>query len=192
MRSPVYWALLGLVIERAGYGYELLKRFERDFGEVLPISSDSHIYRALSVLQSKGLIEELPAGGGEHPSRQPRPHYRATAEGVCGYRNWLISQVHAGRRQSSLFLRELAVLIHEPQAALQVIAHCERVWLEEADRGPEPAAGSPPGDAASRLAAALSAEERRLVMQAQLPWIQYARRRFTALAEARIVADEPA
>jgi DNA-binding PadR family transcriptional regulator len=184
---------LGVVIERAGYGYELLKRFEREFGEVLPLSSDSHIYRALSVLEDKGLIEQVPPREvGQLPGRQPKPHYRATPEGVRGYRDWLIAQSGVGRRQTSLFLRELAGLVHEPQAALQVIAHCERVCLEQAVSGPEPAAGSKAGDAASTLAAALSAEERRLVMQGQLPWIQYARSRFTALAEAKIAGDEPA
>ena len=35
MQSPVNWALLGLVIERPSYAYELAKRFERTYGSVL-------------------------------------------------------------------------------------------------------------------------------------------------------------
>ena len=54
IRSPVYWALIGLVIERPSYGYELLKRFEREYGQMLPLSSESHVYRALTSCRSRG------------------------------------------------------------------------------------------------------------------------------------------
>jgi DNA-binding PadR family transcriptional regulator len=194
VRSPIYWAVLGLVIERAGYGYELLKRFERDYGEALPLSSDSHIYRALSVLESKGLIQQVPVRETDYQrqGRQPRPQYQATPAGVCGYRDWLIAQVQVDRRRSWLFVRELAVFVNEPRVALEIIERWERACLEEAERGHALCADGPVSDTASGLAAVLSAEESRLAMQAQLPWVHYARQRFTALVEAESASDEPA
>src|SRR5271168_3961392 len=78
MRSPVNWALLGLVIERPSYGYELVKRFQREYEDVLPLSSESHVYTALKALERRGLIEETPGKGG---GRQPKPCYHATATG---------------------------------------------------------------------------------------------------------------
>lgn len=35
MRSPLNWALLGLVIQRPSYGYELVQRFERIYEDAL-------------------------------------------------------------------------------------------------------------------------------------------------------------
>ena len=35
MRSPVNWALLGLIIERPSYAYNLAQRFERRYGDTL-------------------------------------------------------------------------------------------------------------------------------------------------------------
>ncbi len=48
MRSPINWGVLGLLIERPGYGYDLFHRFERTYGELLELSSPSQIYKALN------------------------------------------------------------------------------------------------------------------------------------------------
>jgi DNA-binding PadR family transcriptional regulator len=185
IRSPVYWALLGLVIERPSYGYELLKRFQREYGQMLPLSSESHVYRALDVLQGRGLIEEvLRAPAGPAPGRQPRPRYQSTIDGLRGYRDWLIARVRQDHRPSSLFARELAVFAREPDVALEIIECCEQAC---APNGREPAGV---GESDSRgevpdLAARLVSEESRLTMQATLPWVSYARSEFEALAKAR-------
>ena len=57
MRSPVNWAVLGLTIERPSYGYEILQRFERNYGELLKLSSPSQIYKALDSLME--LVPEV-------------------------------------------------------------------------------------------------------------------------------------
>jgi DNA-binding PadR family transcriptional regulator len=183
MRSPVSWGLLGLVIERPSYGYELVQRFERTYGDALELSSASQIYTALDTLARRALIEELPAdGAASGVVRQPKPHYRATAEGVQSYQEWLIAQVHQERRRSRLFALQLAAL--PPQAALAVIERYERACLEEAKRTPIPAA-DPSVDGASGLTARLVSEEERLTVGARLSWIEYARREFRALAAGR-------
>src|SRR5580704_2766418 len=80
MRSPVNWALLGLIIERPSYAYDLAQRFERRYGQALPLSNVGHIYTALGVLGDRGLVEEIP---GTRQGRQPRPRYRATEQGFA-------------------------------------------------------------------------------------------------------------
>lgn len=40
MRSPVNWTVLGLVIERSSYGWELWTRFERLYDDVMPTRTD--------------------------------------------------------------------------------------------------------------------------------------------------------
>src|SRR5438270_1100281 len=118
MQSAVHWALLGLVIERASYGYELAQRFEHAYAGMLNLSGVSYVYTALDALQRRGLIEEVP---GTRGGRQPKPRYRATEEGVHSYRERLTGQIRDDLRRARLFARQLAVFAHEPEVGLEII-----------------------------------------------------------------------
>ena len=183
IRSPVAWALLGLVIQRNGYGYELVKRFERVYDAVLPIKSDWHIYRALDGLKIRGLIEEVSASEEARAdgARQPKPRYRATEEGVRRYADWLVAYFGPSRRQSQLFVRQLGALAARPTVALAVLDRYERCCLDEHTGGldgPE----DPSGLDAARLVERLAAEEQRLFLAWILPWIHFARAQIEALS----------
>jgi DNA-binding PadR family transcriptional regulator len=174
MRSPVNWAVLGLTIERPSYGYEILQRFERNYGELLKLSSPSQIYTALDSLMDRGMIEATT----ETASRQPKLHYRATDEGVKLYQEHLVSQAEEERKRSSMFARELAALA--PEAALTVLDEYEQMCLSQATRS-RPGNGAP--EQSLTLADRLAAEDERLALEAKLPWIEFARRAL------RIAAD---
>jgi DNA-binding PadR family transcriptional regulator len=96
MHSQVNWSLLGLVIKRPSYAYELAKRFERTYDGVLSLSSVSHIYTALASLKDRSLIERVPGTGSE---AQRKPIYKATAHGIEEYRGWLLGQLGEDRRR---------------------------------------------------------------------------------------------
>ncbi len=174
MTSQVNWALLGLLIERPGYGYQVMQRFERAYGDVLPLGSDSHIYTALNELKSRGFIEETTGVGvvQSGTERQPKQSYQATDEGARRYREWMFAQAWEDRRQSRLFVRQLAAFEREPEVALEILDGYEKACLREASQMP-PA----PGGLADRLLA----EESRLAMEGRLPWVEYARSEFGAL-----------
>lgn len=178
IRSPAYWSLLGLIIERADYGYGLVQRFRRAYGDALPVSSDSHVYGGLAALERSGLIEVHTSRGG----RQPTPRYRATPYGVRAYADWLMSRIRVERLRSRLFARQLAALAREPELGFEVIEQYERACLEEEGSG---ALGCVASSASESLALALPAEQARLAAQAELPWISYARERFTTLLDQR-------
>jgi DNA-binding PadR family transcriptional regulator len=186
MRSPVNWALLGLVIERPSYGYELARRFERVYGDVQHVSGDSHIYKALDALEGRSLTRGTPEArvASSGTDRQPKRHYRATATGEHSYREQLIEQMREDRRRSQMLVRQLAVYTSEPLVALEILESIEAACVEEAVRAPIPSPpdGSPV-DVGSELIERLAAEESRLAMEAKLPWFMYARREFRALAE---------
>ncbi len=190
--------MLGLVIQRPSYGYELVQRFERTYGHVLELSSPSQIYTALDALERRELIEKLPPGEAPEPSRQPKPHYRPTPLGVESHAEWLIEQAQDERRRSHLFALQLAVL--GPRGALAILDRYEQACLRDAsvaarqsDKLGEGAIGAPapvtPGNAeggqVGELAARLSREEQHLSVQAHLAWIGYARRELGALAAGR-------
>lgn len=180
MQSAVHWALLGLVIERPSYGYELAHRFEHAYEGMLHLSGVSYVYTALDTLQRRGLIEEIP---GTRTGRQPRPRYRATPEGVLAYKERLIAQIREDFRRSRLFARQLAAFAHDPRTALEIIERYSEACLQEASGAPIPPAEEQQADTVSGLASRLVSEEGRLAMESRLPWVQYARREFEALAE---------
>ncbi len=180
LRSPVSWALLGLVIQRPSYGYELVQRFERTFADALDLSSLSQIYTALDTLRRRSLIEEFAVDDHESQHsgvRQPKPHYRATGEGVRHYEQWLVDQIHEERRRSRLFARQLSVL--PPRTALGIIERCERACLDEAK------SAHPGGEDGPPLADRLLCEEGRLAVEARLAWLEYARRELSAVVGER-------
>jgi DNA-binding PadR family transcriptional regulator len=184
MQSQINWALLGLVIERPSYAYELARRFERTYDGVLTLSSVSHAYTALAALRDRALIEELP---GTREGRQPKPHYRATPKGLEEYGQWLVGQLDEDVRRQRLFVLALATFTREPHTALEILSRYERACLEEAQRTPLPSRAVACAGGAPELAARLVAEEGRLALGAKLAWVEYARRELNALAGVRHV-----
>jgi DNA-binding PadR family transcriptional regulator len=182
MHSSVNWALLGLVIERPSYAYELAQRFEHTYEGVLALSSVSHVYTALAALRGRSLIEEVP---GTRVGRAGKAHYRATASGLEGYLQWLVGQVSEDRRRQQLLVLQLAGLRRNPDTALKVIERYEQACLAEASRLPIAGDAAASLDVSSQLRARLIAEEHRLAVGAKLTWIEYARREMKALISAR-------
>ncbi|HEY5343370.1 MAG TPA: PadR family transcriptional regulator [Solirubrobacteraceae bacterium] len=179
MHSPVNWALLGLIVERPSYAYELAQRFERTYGDALSLSSVSHAYVALGTLKERGLVEEL---AGTRTGRQPKPHYRATVAGMEEYHAWLIGQVAEERKRQQVFLLQLTALTRDSAKAVEILDAYEGACLDEnsATRIPAGEDGAP--DDARVLQARLIAEEKRLAIGAKIAWARFARSEIKALS----------
>jgi DNA-binding PadR family transcriptional regulator len=177
MHSTVNWALLGLVIERPSYAYELAMRFERTYAGALTVSSVSHIYTALATLRERGLVEEVPETQAAPRSRRG---YQATARGLSEHADWLVGQVSEERRRQRLLVAQLGALARTPARALEVLDAYERACLAEAAAAPR--AGGDEGPGTTRLVARLIGEETRLAIAAKLEWAQYARAQLRVLA----------
>ncbi len=190
MTSQFNWVVLGMVIKRPGYGYDLAKRYERDYGDVLPFRSISHTYGALNELKRRKLIEPVPWTGPESSrrERQPRPGYRATQRGRDSYRMWLHTQIDEPRRSWLLFVRLLGVLAPEPEAALEIIERYRLTLLSQAPKTQATAdrtERNEPMDEGARLVLRLTEEEQRLAPGKMLDWVEFAQREFEALAQNR-------
>jgi len=183
MASEVYWTLLGLVIERPSYGMGLYRRYERMYGDVLPVSEASHIYRGLTELLERGYVREMaaPRAAVAGMGRQPKPHYHATALGVRSYTDWLVDQVDVERKRQALWVRQLSTFIDEPSTALQVLGLYQSKCLGYAGKAGEPrddvAAGS-----REEMIERLVARRQRLVLGGQLSWLKHAISTFEARA----------
>lgn len=184
MRSPVNWTVLGLVIERQSYGWELWKRFERLYGDVLAVGSESNIYAALNKLRENGFIEEVEGSRSVVPdaTRQPKPHYRATPEGLEAYEAWVIAQAREHSRRSLQFARQLGAFAQQPQTALAILARYEQACLDDKEAR-IPTSSEFPARVVPGLADRLASSYGRSIKTATLGWIAYARQEFEALAK---------
>jgi DNA-binding PadR family transcriptional regulator len=185
MHSQISWTLLGLIIERSSHGYELLKRFERIYGDKLRLASNSHAYSALKALERHGLIETVP---GSDSGRQ-QAKYRASAAGLAAYHEWMRGQVAEDRRRHHVFLLQMTALHRDPEKALAILADYEKSCLSDDADGALPA----PGHAgALALQARLIAEEKRVTAGARVQWARYARSEIKAFARRdRIPGSHP-
>jgi DNA-binding PadR family transcriptional regulator len=177
MHSSVNWALLGLVIERPSYAYELAQRFERMYDGALPLSSVSVIYNALATLCQRGLVTLTP---GANETRRSRRRYEATPFGISEHAHWLIGRVSDERRRQRVLIAQLGALAHTPQLAFAALDEYERACLHELAAAPAPGANA--GAGTTRLVARLIAEETRLTLAARLRWVEYARAQLHELA----------
>jgi DNA-binding PadR family transcriptional regulator len=177
MNSPINWALLGLVIERPSYAYELAQRFERVYDGALSLSSVSHIYMALPALLERGLIEEI---AGEPGARRARRRYRATDLGHDEHARWVIRQVAEERRRQQLLITQLGAIAHERERTIELLDAYEQACLREI-------VATPPADThtagTTGLVRRLLGEETRLAVAAKLRWVQYARSELLAFTQ---------
>ncbi len=180
MHSPVNWALLGLVIERPSYAYELARRFERVYDGALSLSSVSHIYMALPALLERGLIEEIRSA---EPSKRSKRRYRATELGVAEHGQWIVRQVSEERRRRQVLVSQLGALAHEPQRAIELLDAYEQACLAEMSTAPP--AGIRAGGTTG-LVSRLLDEDTRLGLAAELRWTQYARSELVAYSRTRV------
>jgi DNA-binding PadR family transcriptional regulator len=180
MHSLVYWAVLGLVIERPSYAYEIVLRFERTYAGSLSIASPSHVYTALRNLRERGFVQNLPGTA----AAQSRRHWEATPLGISEHAGWLVSQVQDERRRQHILITQLGTLARKPQQAIAALEAYEHACIEEIAAVPAP--GSDEGAGTTPLIARLMAEETRLALTARLRWVQYARSQLQALPASQL------
>jgi DNA-binding PadR family transcriptional regulator len=183
MHSIVNWALLGLVIERPSYAYELAHRFERTYEGALSLSSVSHVYTALATLRERRLVQEASTTQASAP--RSRRRYEATALGLSEHARWLVEQVSEERRRQRLIVQQLGALARSPSRALDALDAYEGACLSEAAAAPPHGGDQGPGT--TRLVARLIGEESRLAIAARLEWVQYARTQLRALPDPSAV-----
>jgi DNA-binding PadR family transcriptional regulator len=124
----IKYAVLGLIVERRGYGYDLVHRLQTRLGPAWQLSS-SAVYTALDTLEAEQLIEgsvrTLPKPDERGPSRRSgRVIYRATAKGEAAFRSWL-QQTDSTREpiRSELLLKIALADAHAAPALIEAVEH---------------------------------------------------------------------
>lgn len=171
LRPSAKLAVLGLVLERPSYGYELVARFTRAFSEQ-PWEwrvSPQAVYGALNDLERDSLIEPIAVTGErweDSAQRRQRQHYRVTGDGARVMRGWLAEPMTSNPSREELLIR-LRFSDASDEALRTLLRQHAEACLEELER----IGASPAHTRVQRLVK----EDRRLAVQARLSWIDYAR-----------------
>lgn len=98
------YAILGLVIERPGYGYQLARRLEERFGS--SAFAPSGVYSALDQLSRDELVRTAgEVGPGPARRAAPRMIYEATDEGIDHFEAWMLVSSPAPPLRDELLLK---------------------------------------------------------------------------------------
>jgi DNA-binding PadR family transcriptional regulator len=188
LRPSAKLAVLGLLLERPSYGYELVTRFSRAFSEqpwewrVTPQA----IYGALNDLESDSLIEPIVVVEGERwadsAQRRQRQNYRVTGAGARVMRGWLAEPMSSNPSREELLIR-----LHFGDASDEALRTLLRQHAETCLEELERIGASPAPTRVQRLVK----EDRRLAVQARLSWIDYARAELRGPDDARVRPVEP-
>lgn len=189
MRSQVNWAILGLLLERPSYGYELHQRMARRFPAELLDPHRSHVYAALNVMERVGYIEpipedELPEADDSAPARgqrQPKVHYRVTAAGGRAFRMWLAQELRSDPAHVALVHRiALAAGMRRAGLLQDLIDLYEDACAGEAQSLPLPGLDGQPARSPEALLHRLTVAARRMALESQMAWLRHARREIEA------------
>lgn len=187
LRSTVNTAVLCLVLQRPGNGYEIGRRFVSRYGAFFR-SSQRHIYSSLERLEQQGLIEATPADG---PPHDGGPGFRATASGARAYKAWLLggfddpyaytgawfATVDPGEVRRELLVRWISIRPDDRQSMLELLDRHEEIVLRMATRAPI---------VLDSVVDQLALDERELTIQSLLRWITLARERLRAAERAEL------
>jgi DNA-binding PadR family transcriptional regulator len=187
-------AVLGLVIERPGYGYQLAQRLDERFGS--SGFAPSGVYSALDQLTR----DELVRSAGEHgpgPARRaaPRTIYEATDEGVDHFEAWMLETSPMPPLRDELHMKIALCRPRNVPRLIEMIEGQELVCLgrlRDLRATTEMAGGSSRNWA--RLMGLLAAEAEIAFWNARIEWLQNARELLVQMREERAssrVAEVP-
>jgi DNA-binding PadR family transcriptional regulator len=177
-------AVLGLVIERPGYGYDLARRLEERCGSWG--WERSGVYSALDQLARDGHVRSEKAKGSNASGRSaPRAIYESTPAGVDYFREWILRSSTPSPMRQELDLKILfsgAELL--PRLIDQTWAQ-EQVCMDNLRLLTTAMPASPPRQAASwqELAPILQRDAEIKLLQVRVEWLQNARRVMKAVLE---------
>ena len=161
-------AVLALVAERRGYGYELVQRFDERVGPAWRLNA-SAVYPALDHLERSELVTSAPRRGSTR--RSPRIVYAATPAGLGALGDWLgATKASPEPVRSELHLRlAFAQPHHRTAIRAQLEAHAH-ACAELRARYPRATSRSGAVGGAALLDTAVVAR-----LDAELTWLAHAR-----------------
>jgi DNA-binding PadR family transcriptional regulator len=162
-------AVLGLVIERPGYGYDLARRLQERFGS--SGFAPTGVYSALDQLSSEALVRSA----GEEAGTAQRTVYEATAAGIERFEQWMLDSSSLAPVRDELYMKLALSKPHNLSRLIELARAQEKDCLAQlqALRAPiSSGAAAPTGWSDVAVLLVRDAEIRQL--QARVEWLQKA------------------
>jgi DNA-binding PadR family transcriptional regulator len=170
-------AVLGLVIERPGYGYDLARRLETRFGS--SGFAPTGVYSALDQLSSEALVRSAGSRVGATNERAaPRTIYEATRKGVDHFEEWMLGCSSLAPVRDELYMKIALSKPHNLSRLIELARAQEEECLARLQDLRHPAtthsSGGPPRSW-SDVAVLLVRDAEVKQLQARVEWLQKAR-----------------
>ena len=178
-------AVLGLVIERPGYGYQLAQRLDERFGS--SGFAPSGVYSALDQLSRDELVRSAgEMGAGPARRAAPRTIYEATEEGLDHFESWMLEPSPMPPLRDELHMKIALCRPRNVPRLIDMIDGQELVCLGRL-QDLKRLAEEVPGSARdwSRLMGVLAAEAEVAFWNARIEWLQSARELLEQLRDER-------
>jgi DNA-binding PadR family transcriptional regulator len=133
------YAVLGLLVQRRGYGYDLVQRFEEQVGPAWQLNAGA-IYVALDKLEQEGLVRPLANGGEASPTRRrttrgaPRVIYEATPQGVERFEDWMAAGSAIAPMREELHLKLALSQPHNLGRLIELTYEQEQACLDRLEQ----------------------------------------------------------
>jgi DNA-binding PadR family transcriptional regulator len=163
-------AVLGLVIERPGYGYDLARRLQERFGS--SGFAPTGVYSALDQLSSEALVR---SAGADKARGAQRTVYEATPEGIEQFERWMLDSSSLAPVRDELYMK---LALSKPGNLSRLIELARAQEEECLTQLQELRAPAPRGAAASTgwpdVAVLLVRDAEIKQLQARVEWLQKA------------------
>jgi DNA-binding PadR family transcriptional regulator len=177
------YAVLGLVIERPGYGYQLAQRLEERFG--CSGFAPSGVYSALDQLSRDDFVRSAgEMGAGPARRAAPRTIYEATDEGVDHFEAWMLGSSSTPPLRDELHMKIALCRPHNLGRLIEMVQGQELACLGRLEDLKRIAAAEPASSQDwYRLMRVLSRDAEVAFWNARIEWLQNARELLERLSE---------
>jgi len=180
--------VLGELVRRRGYGYQLHDRLRELLTDVFGFS-ETAVYPALQALEKRGLIVEVARAPSRRDDRwsNPRIVYEATPAGERAYREWIAQPVKKTPLREELHLKLIGAGPADVPAMLEALDDVEDDCCRRlADIVARPLVDRQPGGPGTNGFGAVLVQDALVThLQATLEWVERSR-----AALARLTASE--
>ena len=168
-------AVLGLVIERPGYGYDLARRLEERFGS--SGFAPTGVYSALDQLSSEALVRSAGSRADTAKERAaPRTIYEATPKGIDHFEEWMLGCSSLAPVRDELYMKIALSRPHNLPRLIALTQSQEEACLARLEGLKQPVTRSRRASRAwSEVAVLLVRDAEIKQLQARVEWLQKAR-----------------
>ncbi len=166
-------AVLGLVIERPGYGYDLARRLQSRFGS--SGFAPTGVYSALDQLSAEEMVRsagQRTSAGNERAA--PRTIYEATSKGVDHFEEWMLAGSSLAPVRDELYMKIALSKPHNLGRLIELARYQEEACLVRMESLKQTPGGRGAVKAWSEVAVLLVRDAEIKQLQARIEWLQKA------------------